>query len=165
MMANKLRNFLFPELNRKLFIRSAIVAMVAFVVFKFILIPFRISGFSMVPTYHNGDVNFCFTMKYFFSAPQKTDIVTVRFAGNRVMLLKRIIATEGETVEFRDGYLYVSGTKISEPYVTDRQKWNLSPRTVKKDRVYVVGDNRNVPMKRHHFGQTSINRIVGAPLW
>ena len=81
------------------------------------------------------------------------------------MLLKRIIATEGETVEFKEGYLHINGKKINEPYVTGRQKWDLLPRTVKKDHVYVVGDNRNVPMKMHDFGQTPVNRIIGAPLW
>jgi signal peptidase I len=119
----------------------------------------------MVPTYNNGDVNFCFTLKYLFSPPKKNDIVTVRFAGTRVMLLKRVIALEGETVAFENGYLLINGTKIPEPYVAKRQKWNLPPRVVKKDHVYVIGDNRNVPMDRHHFGQTPVNRIVGVPLW
>jgi signal peptidase I len=80
-------------------------------------------------------------------------------------MLKRIVAFEGETVEFKNGFLFINGQKIDEPYVTDRKDWNLAQRTVKKDHVYVVGDNRNVPMQTHHFGQTPINRITGVPLW
>ena len=165
MTNKKLQKFLFPDLNRKFLIRIIVVGVTAFILFKYILIPFRINGFSMVPTYHDGGVNFSFTLKYLFTPPKRFDVVTVRFAGNHVMLLKRIIAMEGETVEFKKGFLLVNGQIIDEPYVYQRQPWDLAPRIVKKDHVYVVGDNRNVPMERHHFGQTQINRITGVPLW
>jgi signal peptidase I len=165
MTSNKLQKFLFPDLNRKFFVRILVVGTTAFILFKYILIPFRISGFSMVPTYDDGGVNFAFTLKYLFTQPKRFDVVTVRFAGNHVMLLKRIVALEGETVEFKKGFLLINGQKINEPYVSKRQSWDLTPRIVKKGHVYVVGDNRNVPMQTHHFGQTPINRITGVPLW
>ena len=165
MAKNNLYKFLFPDLNAKLIIRASVIAITAVILFKYIFIPFRISGFSMMPTYKNGSFNFCFTLRYLFTPPKPFDVVAIRFAGSRIMLLKRIIATEGETVEFKEGYLHANGKKINEPYVTGRQKWDLLPRTVKKDHVYVVGDNRNVPMKMHDFGQTPVNRIIGAPLW
>jgi hypothetical protein len=31
--------------------------------------------------------------------------------------------------------------------------------------VYLIGDNRSMPMEQHQFGQTPLNRIVGSPLW
>lgn len=92
-------------------------------------------------------------------------MVAVRFAGNRVMLLKRIVALEGEQVEFRNGRLFVNGQLIDEPYVVYPCDWNLQPRHVEKDSVYVVGDNRNMPMERHYFGQAAIRRVIGVPLW
>ena len=119
----------------------------------------------MVPAYNNGDVNFCFTLRYQFSPPMLYDIVAVRYAGTHVMLLKRVIATEGETVEFTNGQLYINGKEINEPYINGQYDWDLPLRTVKPHHVYVVGDNRSVPMETHDFGQTDLNRIVGAPLW
>jgi signal peptidase I len=165
MAKNNLQKFLFPELTVKFFLRVSVIVITVVILFTYIFIPFRINGFSMMPTYKNGGFNFCFTLRYLFSPPKSFDVVTIRLAGSRVMLLKRIVATEGETVEFKKGHLYVNGKKINEPYVTGRQKWDLLPRTVKKDHVYVVGDNRNVPMKMHDFGQTPVYRIIGAPLW
>lgn len=164
-MNQSIRNFLFPELNRNFLIRIILVAVFAFIIFRYLLIPFRVKGFSMAPTYHNGDFDFCFTLRYIFSPPKRFDIVTVRYAGTHVMLLKRVVATEGETVEFRNGQLFINGKKIKEPYVKGRYYWNLPPRTVKPHHVYVVGDNRNVPMNVQDFGQTDLNRIIGAPLW
>lgn len=165
MTDNRLRKFFFPDLNRKFLLRIIVTGIFAVIVFKYLLIPFQVEGFSMAPTYHDGDVNFAFTLRYLISPPERFDVVTVRFSGTRVMLLKRIIALEGETVGFENGFLLVNGQKINEPYVSERQPWDLAPRTVKKDHVYVVGDNRNVPMRTHHFGQTPIYRITGAPLW
>ena len=92
-------------------------------------------------------------------------MVTVRFAGSRVMLLKRVVAREGEQVEFRDGKLFVDGKEIEEPYVRYPCSWNLPPRGVEQDGIYVVGDNRNMPIENHHFGQASKKRIMGVPLW
>ena len=81
------------------------------------------------------------------------------------MLLKRIVALEGERIAFRDGKLFVNEQIKEEPYIEYPYNWNLPPREVEKGNVYLVGDNRNVPMERHDFGQTSIRRIIGAPLW
>ena len=89
----------------------------------------------------------------------------VRFAGSKVMLLKRVIALEGEQVEFRDGKLFVDGREIREPYISYPYRWNLSARQVEKDCIYVVGDNRSMPIESHHLGQASKRRIMGVPLW
>jgi signal peptidase I len=72
---------------------------------------------------------------------------------------------EGEELEFRNGKLLINGQLTAEPHVQYSYDWNLPKRTVKKGNVYLVGDNRNVPMEQHDFGQTSIQRIIGAPLW
>ncbi len=119
----------------------------------------------MRPTYTSGSMNLCFTPRYLFDAPARGDVVTIRMAGNRVMLLKRIVALEDDLVEFENGRLIVNGEKISEPYAAGPCDWGLPPRRVKSAHVYVVGDNRRVPMERHHFGQTPTSRIVGVPLW
>jgi len=165
MLNQHIRNFLFPSVNRRFLIRAVLVAALAFILFKFILIPFRINGRSMAPTYADGALNFCNTLSYAFSPPERFDIVAVRLAGRSVMLLKRVVGLAGETVAFKNGRLYINGEQTQEPYVAVAYDWTLAPRRVKPEHVYVVGDNRRVPMGQHHFGQTPVNRIVGAPLW
>jgi len=119
----------------------------------------------MEPTYHDGSVNCLWKLHYILSKPKRYDVVAVRFAGSRLMLLKRVVAVEGERVEFRSGKLFLDGKEIEEPYVRFSCSWDLPPRQVEKGCVYVVGDNRNMPIQEHHFGQTSIKRILGVPLW
>jgi len=162
---NKIRQFFFPSLTPKFLIRVCLVALLAYLFFGYLCIPFTIQGMSMEPTYHNGGVNFCWRVRYLFSEPRRYDVITVRFAGSKVMLLKRVVALEDEQVEFRDGKLFIDGKEMEEPYVRLPCHWNLPPRRVEKDCVYVIGDNRSMPIENHHFGQASKNRIVGVPLW
>ncbi|HMK77230.1 MAG TPA: signal peptidase I [Thermodesulfobacteriota bacterium] len=162
---HKIRQFFFPSITPKFVIRVSSVALSAYLFFGYLCIPFSIRGTSMEPTYHDGGVNFCWRLRYLFSEPIRHDVVAVRFAGSKVMLLKRVIALEGEQVEFRNGKLFVDGRGIEEPYVRYPCAWNLSHRQVEKDCIYVVGDNRSMPIDDHHFGQASKSRIVGVPLW
>lgn len=161
----KIRQFFFPTPTPKFLIRASLVTLFAYLFFGHLCIPFSIRGISMEPTYHDGGINFCWRVPYLFSEPKRDDVVAVRFAGSKVMLLKRVVAQEGEQVEFRDGKLFIDGKEMKEPYVRNPCNWNLPPRRVERDSVYVIGDNRNMPMENHHFGQTSKNRIMGVPLW
>jgi signal peptidase I len=164
-MGSKIRHFFFPSFTRKFAVRALVVAFVSYLVFAHLCIPFRIEGISMEPTYHDGGFNFCWKLRYLFSSPQREDVVTVRFAGKGVMLLKRVVATEGEQVEFRSGRLFVNGTQMEESYLRFPCDWNLPVRTVHKRSVYVIGDNRSMPMDNHLFGNAQIERITGGPLW
>jgi signal peptidase I len=157
--------FFFPSLTSKYLIRVFAVALFAYLFFGYACIPFVIKGSSMEPTYHNGGANFCWTGRYLFSEPKRHEVVLIRFAGSKAMLLKRVVALEGERVEFHHGKLFVDEKESDEPYVRYPCRWDLSPRQVEKDCIYVVGDNRDMPMEDHLFGQASMKRIVGAPLW
>jgi signal peptidase I len=162
---NRIRQFFFPSLTLKFLLRVGAISLSAYLFFGHLCIPFRIQGISMEPTYADGGFNFCWRLPTLFSEPERFDVVAVRLAGTRVMLLKRIVALEGERIEFRDGKLLIDGKEMEEPYVRYPFQWNLPPRQVEKGNVYVVGDNRKMPMETHLFGQTSIERIVGVPLW
>lgn len=164
-MANSVRHFFLPTLNRWFGLRVLLVTGAAIFIFTQMLVPLRIEGRSMEPTYHDGSLNFCWRWRYLFSEPEHGDVVMIRFAGRRVMLLKRIVALAGETVAFREGLLFVNGRKVDEPYVKTSSDWQLDTRTVEPGKVYVVGDNRHVAMNRHQFGQVERQRIVGGILW
>jgi signal peptidase I len=164
-MKRKIKQFFLPTLTPRFLIRIIAVAISAFLFFSYVFLPLRIKGNSMEPTYRNGGINFCWRLHYLISKPKRYDVVVVRFAGSKVMLLKRVVALEGEQVEFRDGKLLVDGKAIDEPYVRYPCNWNLSPRQVERGCVYMVGDNRSMPIENHYFGQASMKRIIGSPLW
>lgn len=157
-------HFYIPKLNGAFLTRLITIIAVAYVVFNFILIPEFISGASMEPTYSRRGFTFCWRGKYLFSKHKRGDIVIIRFT-RKVSLLKRIVALPGDTLFIRNGILYLNGKAQKEDYVKNPCDWNLPPRTVKPGNIYVIGDNRSMSIRRHHFGEVSQKRINGAPLW
>jgi len=163
---DRLKRFFLPRMTSRRIIRLVAVGTAAYILFGHICIPMRIRGRSMLPTYSARGVACCWTPAYWFSEPQRGDVVVIRMAGREVMMLKRVVAVEGDTVAFRDGVLYVNGEPQKEPYVKHRSReWNLPARKVNEGYIYVVGDNRGMAMEEHVFGRTSEKRIVGVPLW
>jgi len=159
------RQFFFPSLTPLFLVRVFLISIFAYLFFGYLCLPFTVRGISMEPTYRDGGVNFCWRLRYLGSEPKRRDVVAVRLAGSKIMLLKRVVAREGEQVEFRHGRLFVDDKEVEEPYLRFPCNWNLAPRRVEKDCVYVVGDNRSMPIEDHYFGQTSKTRIMGVPLW
>lgn len=160
-ISDSIHAFLFPTPNRSFLVRLILLTLCCYLLFSFLLIPLRIQGHSMEPTYKNGSFALCWRLKYLFSPPGRGDVVTVRFAGKNVMLLKRIAGLPGDTIAFRGGQLYVNKQPLDEPYVTFQSQWDLPERKVKPGYVYVLGDNRGTAMERHKFGQVKIQRIIG----
>ncbi|MCP3967767.1 MAG: signal peptidase I [Lentisphaerae bacterium] len=158
------RDFCVPSFNGAFLVRLITIIIVGFLVFNYLLRPCYIKGGSMQPTYPSLGFNFCWRGKYWFKKPKRGDIVIIKFTRN-VLLLKRIVGLPGETVEFRDGKLYINGKPLPEPYVKNECDWNMPPRTVKPGHYYAIGDNRSMSINKHKFGQFRKQRLYGGPLW
>jgi len=147
---------------RRTLIRAAVFAISAYVVFRFVLVPVRVEGQSMWPNYRDRGLNLINCWAYLWREPQRFDVVAIRLqAGSHVMLLKRVVGLPGETVEFRDGHLYIDGRRLNEPYVRTRCRWNEPPEVVRADEYYLVGDNREMPAHDHTRGGAERRRIIG----
>ncbi len=90
--------------------------------------------------------------------------------GNDEDLIKRVIATGGDTVEQRDGSVYVNGQQLVEPYVhktngvTDKTPaFSFSAQCIKVPQgdVFVLGDNRRNSSASNAFGPIPASLIVG----
>jgi signal peptidase I len=149
---------------RNTLIRIAILIVVCVILFHFVLLPVRVDGISMLPTYKSGSINFANRLAYLWHEPQRGDVVTVRFAGYHLMLMKRIIGLPGETVAFSNGTVFINGKPLDEPYEKKPGNWTLPPKTLGPDEYYIVGDNRTMPWRDHTFGVVERYRIVGKVL-
>ena len=123
---------------------SALVA--AILIFTFIARTITVVGSSMVPTLEEGNL---LIVSRLFYEPKYGDIVVLRKASFMAdPIVKRVIATEGQTVDidFQAGIVYVDGVALDEPYTnapTLEPENFTAPVTVPKGHVFVMGDNRN----------------------
>ena len=83
-----------------------------------------------------------------FYTPQANDIVVIDTDTEEGAIIKRIIATEGQTVDidFSTGSVYVDGVLLKEDYINELtflEEGTEFPLTVPKGSVFVMGDNRN----------------------
>jgi signal peptidase I len=160
-----LSRFFFPAVNRWFLLRLSLVAALTALFFGFLCVPARIEGHSMEPTYRNGGFAFCWRPRFWIHPPKPGRVVMVRIAGRRLMYLKRVVATSNDTVEFRKGELWVNGVRRQEPYALGPCDWELPPRLVPTGHLYVIGDNRTMPIEEHTFGSVPRGRIEGGPAW
>jgi len=150
---------------KRTLVRVLVLAVVSFVLFKFVLLPIRVQGGSMLPTYGENGVNFVNRLAYLFHEPRRGDVVAIGLqAGEHIMYMKRIVGLPGETVAFHKGRVFINGKPLDEPYVKLPCNWEHEPEQVGLDQYYVVGDNRDMSWDDHTQGRAARDRIVGKVL-
>lgn len=158
---NWLRTALIGRNPRNTLVRIVMMVAASIIIFKFLLLPIRVSGASMLPTYQENRVNFVNRLPYVFHEPRRGDVVAIRMAGTKVMLMKRVVGLPGETVSFHEGRVYINGERLDESYVKFPSNWESGARTLGANEYYVVGDNRSMNREDHTEGVADRRRIVG----
>jgi signal peptidase I len=140
--------------------------------------PFKVPSGSMEDTIETGDMVFSEKLSYQFGSPKQGDIVT--FYDPEIpsrVLIKRVIATGGQTVDLVDGAVFVDGVALSEPYVridpatgeaevseplSTASGVSISyPYTVPEGHVWVMGDNRTNSADSRYFGPIEESSVFG----
>ena len=158
---NLTRRLIFGRNPRRTAVRVLVLASISFVTFRWVLIPMRAEGISMLPTYQSGSLNLVNRLAYLNQKPSRGDIVAIKLAGPHVLYVKRIIALPGERISLTEGQVYVNGVPLLEPYVRNRSPWDVSEVTLTSREYFVIGDNRGMRATDHDFGRVDVSRIVG----
>ena len=177
---------------RELPVLIIIAIAVALIIKTFVLQAFFIPSASMEPTLREGDRVLVEKVSYALGNPQRGQVIVFerdissvlpvepieldwrQRIGNAVRELfgfptgltqdyiKRVVAVEGDSVEGRDGKLYVNGAEVEETYLTEGQLTSdFGPVSIPTDHVFVMGDNRDNSDDSRGFGPVPEDRIVG----
>ena len=147
----------------------AIIMVVFLVMFRVIVV----SGSSMYDTLVNGDYLLLLS-NVFYQEPEQGDIVVISKESfdNGKPIVKRVIATEGQTVDidFQRGIVYVDGVALEEDYIytaTTVDEGTQFPLTVEKGCIFVLGDNRGVSLDSRNpaIGQVDTREVLGRALF
>ena len=116
------------SLGRSL-IRGLTVGALLMATSRFLLVPVRAHGISMMPTYDEGQFIFVNRLAYHFTTPHRGDIVAVALRSGQAVLVKRIVALGGESIRIEQGQVFAD--------LVERQDFQLSTRRVEElmDRV------------------------------
>jgi len=178
---------------------TIILTLLIFFVVRAVVQNFKVEGDSMLPTLHTdqyllvnkglyfrydanffnriGDPNAPADMHYLFHGPQRGDIVVFQAWHEERDFIKRIIATEGETIEIKADSdpvgdpnhdcggcgVFVNGIKLNEPYINQTPNYDVPATTIPPGHVYVLGDNRRNSSDSHlpENGPLEVDRIIG----
>jgi signal peptidase I len=150
---------------------------------------FSIPSASMEPQLRDGDRVVVSRLAYRFHEPRRGDIVVfpspavpaeetgavegllhdalesvgLRDPGDRE-LIKRVVGLPGETIEGRDGVVWIDGVRLLEPYLADGAVTSdFGPLTLSAEQVFVLGDNRTNSRDSRfpEIGPVAVDAIVG----
>lgn len=170
----------------KEYLEAIITALlIALLIRAYVVQAFKIPSGSMIPTLLVGDhllVNkFIYGIKLPFTdkrvlvirKPQQGDIIVFKYPEDPSRdFIKRVIAVEGDVVEEKNKIVYVNGQPLSEPYIqhTDRNRNpfeprdNFGPYIVPKNKLFVMGDNRDQSYDSRYWGYVDLKDVKGKAL-
>lgn len=153
----------------ELLLMVAIAFLLATGIRTFIVQPYVVPTGSMIPTIELQDRVIANKFIYRFSEPERGDVVVLDDpTGTVTTLIKRVIATEGQTVNFVDGQVVVDGEVLDEPYTHGLPTEPMAvemPYTVPEGCVWLMGDNRTNSADSRVFGAVSLTDIRGKAIF
>lgn len=161
------------------YLETAAVALIAAILLRiFVVSAYRVSSASMEDALFEGDYIFVNKMAYDFNnEPEIGDIIVFRYPNNpQKEYIKRVVATEGQTVQIADKIVYVDEEVASIPVEskhTDKRiipgdlsfRDNFGPYTVPAGEYFVMGDNRDDSKDSRFWGGVPRDHIIGKAIF
>jgi signal peptidase I len=140
---------------------TVLLAVIVFLVLRTFTAQFRVHGDSMAPTLHEGQYLLVSKVSYWFSDPQRGDIMVFHpptLPGEDYV--KRIVGLPGEQLSIEGDRVLVDGVLLDEPYIADPSsglhEWELG-----EGEYIVLGDNRDESEDSRKWGKLPRANIVG----
>ena len=139
---------------------------IAFLLAHFIMVSvaqaFQVEQFSMEPNLLPHDRVLVNKFIYRFRGPRAGEIIVLHPPVDTTRnYIKRVVAVPGQTVQIRDGRVYVNGRALREPYLRVATTGNYGPEVVPTSDVFVLGDNRGNSEDSRAFGFVPMHNVVG----
>ena len=141
----------------------AVIFLIVILIRSFVVTPVIVSGTSMDSTLKDGEI---LLLNKFDKTYDRYDIVVFDYQGSK--LVKRIIGLPGETVEYKDGILYINGRETEDNFSSITRDYKMDIEVIPDGYYFVMGDNRNNSSDSRIIGlidEKSINGTTTISLW
>ncbi|MCF3605365.1 signal peptidase I [Planktothrix agardhii 1033] len=135
----------------------------------FVAEPRFIPSDSMFPTLEINDRLVIEKVSYYLKSPQFGDIIVftppsqlqeIGYGADQAFI-KRIIGKPGQTIEVKNGRVYIDNQPQFERYIAEEPHYQLPPVKVPENSYFVMGDNRNDSNDSHVWGFLPKENIIG----
>lgn len=142
------------------FANTALIAFIAsWIIIHYITVIAIVPSCSMEKTVMTGSRLFIDKFSYKVMDPRRGDIISFDPPdGGDKILLKRIIALPGETIEGRNHEVYIDGQLLEENYIADKIDEDFGPYTVPANSYFVMGDNRLRSLDARYWENKFVDR-------
>ena len=139
-----------------------LIAVGVFFLLRVTVQSFVVVGSSMEPNLEDGQRLLVNKILYQLREPQRGEIIIFHHpSGTHADLIKRIIALPGDTVEVKEGAVYINGSAIDEPYIKAAPSYTMAKKEIPEGEYFVLGDNRNNSNDSHRWGTLDQENIIG----
>lgn len=153
----------FRNLHR--WVRDLLIAVgFSLIIIVFLYQPVRVEGVSMLPEIHDQERIFVNKFIYRFRPIARGDVIVFSYPLDpERTFIKRVIGLPGDTVQIRDGHVFVNGIELREVYVPRKFETDEfdAPIKVSANHYYVLGDHRNVSNDSRFWGLVPRRNIIG----
>ncbi len=141
-------------------IMTIVLAVVAAkVINNYVILKAEVPTGSMENTIQVDDCIMGLRIAYLFSEPERGDIVIFPWPDEpEITYVKRIIGLPGETVEIKDGCVFIDGIALEEDYLKEEMRGNYGPYEVPEGCYFMMGDNRNSSADSRRWENTYLKR-------
>src|SRR3974390_3421250 len=147
--------------------RDLIIARsLAVVIIIFFYQPVKVEGTSMTPLISDQERIFINKFVYRFEPIERGDVVVFWYPLDRSKsFIKRVVGLPGDTVEIREGQVYLNSQRLQEPYIPpESDDYGTNPPTqIPKGEYFVMGDHRTSSNDSRLFGPGPRKFIYGRP--
>lgn len=146
-------------------VETVVLTLVIFLLIRTVVQNYRVDGMSMEPSFHDGQFLLISKLSYRLGEPQRGDVVVFHYPRDPERdFIKRVIGLPGETVEIRNGQVFIDGQPYAELSEIMPAGYTTRPTTLGPDELYVMGDNRPNSSDSHSWGPLTLDLIIGKVL-
>jgi|YelNatPaOPRAMG01_1025707.scaffolds.fasta_scaffold34723_2 signal peptidase I len=121
----------------------------------------KVISSSMEPTLNVGDM----VISVKVDEIKRKDIVALLSPERgKEILVKRVIGLPGEKIKIENGYVYINGEKLEEPYIKEKPEYLYEEIKIPEGFYFLLGDNRNESEDSTEWGPIEKKLIIGKVL-
>ena len=148
----------------------SVAVLFCFFLITFVAQAFRVQGTSMLPLLEDSERIIVNKFVYRFQPIEKGDVVVFWYPKDpSVSFIKRVVGLPGDVLELREGFLYVNGKPLDEPYLAGKESFrdlsSMPPTEVKPGFYFVLGDHRGSSNDSRNWGEVPEKYIYGKAIF